>query len=99
MAPRCTFVKHKPVSELGNFISSSQLVPGLQPHPEDPNPLSPREQEVLAELAKGCSNQEIAENLTIEVNTVKSHVRSILAKLEAKSRDQAVIIARARGWL
>lgn len=87
------------VSELGGVISSSQLVPDLKKHQEDPNPLSSREQEVLAELAKGCSNQELAQHLSIEVNTVKAHVRSILAKLEAKNRDQAVLIARARGWL
>lgn len=87
------------VSELGNLVSLSQVVPSLQKYQKDPNPLSSREKEVLAELAKGCSNQEIAQNLSIEINTVKSHVRSILTKLEAKNRDQAVIIARARGWL
>ncbi|NTW01237.1 MAG: helix-turn-helix domain-containing protein [Oscillochloris sp.] len=57
-------------------------------------PLSEREQTVLRLIAAGHSNQAISEALVIEVGTVKRHVHSLLGKLDAQSRTQAV--ARAR---
>jgi LuxR family transcriptional regulator, maltose regulon positive regulatory protein len=59
-----------------------------------PFPLSPREQEVLALLARGLSNQQIAEHLVINLHTVKCHVKHLLAKLVVTNRTQAA--ARAR---
>ncbi len=56
-------------------------------------PLSPREREVLALLVSGASNQEIAEQLVIAPNTVKRHVKHILAKLQVSNRTEAVIRA------
>jgi DNA-binding CsgD family transcriptional regulator len=56
--------------------------------------LSPREMEVLRLIAKGASNRGIAEQLVISEPTVKSHVTSILRKLNVKSRTQAVASAR-----
>jgi DNA-binding NarL/FixJ family response regulator len=56
--------------------------------------LTPREREVLCHLERGCSNQEIAESLTIEVGTVKNHVHSILKKLNVDNRKRAAILAR-----
>ena len=53
-------------------------------------PLTPREGEVLALVAQGYSNPEIAERLVITVATVQSHLRSIFGKLGAESRTQAV---------
>ena len=47
-------------------------------------------------MARGASNQEIAEQLVITVGTVKSHINHILGKLEAHNRTEAV--ARAREW-
>ena len=52
--------------------------------------LSPREFLVLTQVAQGKSNDEIASALFMSVNTVKTHVRSVLAKLDAKSRTAAV---------
>ncbi|MDH3450585.1 MAG: response regulator transcription factor [Gammaproteobacteria bacterium] len=53
--------------------------------------LSEREQEVLALIAKGRTNHDIAEALYISTRTVKFHVSSILAKLNAKNRTQAAM--------
>jgi len=55
--------------------------------------LSPRELEVLAVLARGRSNREIARALTITEETVKAHVSSILSKLHLADRTQAAIFA------
>ena len=60
-------------------------------------PLTPREQEVLGELAEGQTNREIAARLGVTERTVKSHVTAILAKLEAGNRTEAVRIAVRRG--
>jgi len=56
--------------------------------------LSAREKEVLALIADGFSNQEIADQLFISLHTVKTHARKINAKLGAKSRTQAIVKAR-----
>jgi ATP/maltotriose-dependent transcriptional regulator MalT len=62
-------------------------------------PLSDRELQVLRLLAAGKSNQQIADELVVVVDTVKKHVSHILDKLEAANRTQAVARARAMGLL
>jgi LuxR family maltose regulon positive regulatory protein len=57
-------------------------------------PLSEREVEVLRLMAAGLSNHEIADKLIISTGTVKSHVHSVLGKLDARDRTQAVIKAQ-----
>lgn len=60
-------------------------------------PLSPREREVLRELAAGASNDEIGARLFLTTNTVKTHVKAILAKLGLPDRIQVVIWAYEHG--
>jgi DNA-binding NarL/FixJ family response regulator len=61
--------------------------------PETPEALTERETEVLRLLARGSSNKEIAQALTIGEKTVKTHVSNILAKLGVPSRTQAALYA------
>jgi LuxR family maltose regulon positive regulatory protein len=62
-------------------------------------PLSDRELQVLQLLAVGRSNQQIADELVVVLDTVKKHVGHILDKLGAANRTQAVARARALGLL
>jgi DNA-binding NarL/FixJ family response regulator len=57
---------------------------------QDIDLLTMREKEVLELLASGKMNQEIAKDLSISINTVKNHVKSILSKLSLRSRNQAI---------
>lgn len=63
----------------------------------EPDPLTARETEVLQQLARGLQNKEIARELHITERTVKFHVSSLLAKLDAGNRTEAVTIALQRG--
>jgi two-component system, NarL family, response regulator len=64
-------------------------------HPE----LSERERQVLEYMANGRSNKEIGQALYISENTVKAHVKSILTKLDAMGRTEAIAIAIKRGLI
>ncbi len=61
--------------------------------------LTEREMEVLSLIARGKSNKEIGTILFIAEGTVKSHVQSLLEKLDAADRAQAVVVAARRGYL
>ena len=65
--------------------------------PEMRESLTERETETLRLIAKGMSNKEIAENLTVSEVTVKTHVSSILSKLNLQSRTQAALFALKEG--
>lgn len=61
--------------------------------------LTPREDQVLQLLAAGCTNADIASRLGISEHTAKFHVGSVLAKLGARSRAEAVARAARLGWI
>jgi len=61
--------------------------------------LGSREMEVLTLTAKGMSNKDIAEQLTLSERTVQTHLVSIFKKLSVSSRTQAVLYALRKGWL
>jgi len=61
--------------------------------------LTSRECDVLQHIATGCSDKEIADQLSISIHTVKSHVRSILSKLHAANRREAARLASQYGLL
>ncbi len=65
--------------------------------PPLPDPLSPRELEVLNLIVEGHSNQQIADKLIISLATAKTHVRNILNKLAVDDRTQAAVQAMRRG--
>lgn len=62
-----------------------------------PEPLTPREQEILTLMARGASNAEIAAQLFISLPTVKTHVGRVLAKTSSRDRVHAVLFAFRRG--
>ncbi|MFN6481629.1 MULTISPECIES: response regulator transcription factor [unclassified Nostoc] len=76
------------------FEGNSMVVPPVK---TDENPLTKREQEILALVAAGKSNQEIAEILYIAPGTVRVHVHAILQKLEVRDRTQAAVLAIQKG--
>lgn len=61
--------------------------------------LTKREQDVINLVVSGLSDKEIADNLTLSVHTVKSHIRNILSKLQVNNRREAAEIARQKGWV
>ncbi|HYN69581.1 MAG TPA: response regulator transcription factor [Candidatus Eisenbacteria bacterium] len=62
-------------------------------------PLSPREVEILDNIAQGMTNKQVAYALSISEQTVKNHMSSILRKLAVNDRTQAVVYAMRQGWI
>lgn len=93
------------VTQPGTEEGQAQPLP--QPDLAEPEPvaqgdaalsrLSPREHDILREIARGASNKEIARTLSIAETTVKIHVQHILRKLNLTSRVQAAVYATTRG--
>ena len=95
---------------MGKLVEAFQAQEGLPPPAPAPLPaapaasavpemsplLTPREEEVLGQIALGASNKEIARTLDIAETTVKIHVQHILRKLELTSRVQAAVYAADR---
>jgi len=86
---------------MGKLVAAFQSQGAPEPLPPEPgeasaSPLSPREEDVLREIARGASNKEIARALDIAETTVKIHVQHILRKLGLSSRVQAAVYASDR---
>ncbi|MCY1138870.1 response regulator transcription factor [Actinoplanes sp. Pm04-4] len=80
------------------LIAEFAARPGAaRPKPAALNALTPRETDVLRLIARGQSNQEIAEDLVVAEQTVKTHIGRILAKLNLRDRAQAVVFAYETG--
>jgi DNA-binding NarL/FixJ family response regulator len=82
-------------------VAGDALTKALAVRRHQPNGggLSPREQEVLALMARGERTTEIAESLFVSRNTVRTHVQNVLSKLGAHSMLEAVAVARDRGLI
>jgi DNA-binding NarL/FixJ family response regulator len=80
----------------GHKRLSSEVAAEIAEHATD-DALTPRETDVLRLIARGNANKEIAAQLSLTEETVKSHVRNILAKLGANDRTHAAMIALKRG--
>ena len=85
-----TVVAPEMTSVLAKVVKGGELE---SERPDRFSALTPREFEILRHLAEGQSNKEIARDLGITDGTVKLHVRSILRKLEVRSRVEAAVIA------
>ncbi len=73
--------------------------PALPPTDVPSIELSPREHEVLQLIAEGCTNKEVANRLALSVHTIDFYAKRLYGKLSARSRTQAVGLARAGGLL
>ncbi len=92
-APHGTLVRAIEKVASGEGYVDPALMPQFLSGRDQSDMLTPREREILQLLADGLSNGDVAERLFISQETVKSHVRHILTKLEADTRTQAVAIA------
>ena len=90
-----TFCSPKMAASL--FSRVAELV--ADKSPKESVKLTPREIEVISKIAEGLSNKEIAQNLSIETQTVKNHIHNILDKLQLHNRLEAVVYARERDLL
>ena len=92
-APHETLVRAIEKVAQGESFIDPALMPAFLSGRDREDMLTPREREILQLLADGMSNADVAQRLFISQETVKSHVRHILAKLEADTRTHAVAIA------
>ena len=87
------------LAEFKMAIQALEQFQTTQPTQPRPNPISPRETEILEHVANGEANKRIAFILSISEQTVKNHVSSIMEKLGASDRTHAVVLALRLGLL
>ena len=92
-APHATLLRAIEKVAAGDGYVDPALMPSFLSGKDREEMLTQREREILQLLADGLANTDVAEKLFISQETVKSHVRHILMKLEADTRTQAVAIA------
>lgn len=93
-APKTTATDATPDTAVG---PGATTVPALTPDDTPPEPLTPRETEILEMVARGLTNSQLADRLFVTVPTVKFHLRNINAKLRVHNRTRAVARARNLG--
>lgn len=90
---------------LRRFVAAADMQPAAETEQADPpqhehlRMLTPRERQVLEALGRGLGNAQIAQEMSVAEATVKSHVSSVLTKLQLTSRMQAAVVAREAGLL
>jgi DNA-binding NarL/FixJ family response regulator len=85
-------VVRKVINELQELSSCEEII-------DVSSPLRPRETEVISYVSRGYSNKEIGAKLGISQETVKTHVASIMTKLDAKDRTEAAVKAIRHNWV
>ena len=88
-----------PAELAADVVAAPRAPIAVRPPNSPAQPLTPREVEVLGMLAEGLANKNIAARLGISEHTVKTHVASILTKLDAFSRAEAVAIGARSGLI
>jgi two-component system nitrate/nitrite response regulator NarL len=84
----------------GGKAFSMEVSEKLRRVERDPQPqITTRERAVLQAVARGLKNQEIADELSVSLNTVEFHMRNLLVKLGASSRADALMRAQRLGWM
>lgn len=91
---RAVHLAHAGVAQLDASVAA-RIIAG----PPSPGPLTPRETEVLRQIAVGASNKEIAARLYLSEGTVKNHISRILTRLGLRDRTQAALYAKDNGLL
>jgi putative nucleotidyltransferase with HDIG domain len=84
---------------LSSLLFEFPYADGRRRRASEPCPLSLREMDALRGLAKGKVYKQIAQELSLSVSTVRTHLHNVYRKVGAVDRAQAVLIARDRGWL
>jgi len=80
-------------------LSGQVYAPMLDADQQESRPLlTGRQMEVLTELCAGCTNKQIAERLGLSDNTVRVHTTTIFRLLNVRSRTEAVLLAKRKGW-
>ena len=81
------------------FCSSTRTRASIPRRASEPCPLSAREVDALRGLAAGKVYKQIAQELSLSVSTIRTHLHNVYKKIGAVDRAQAVLIARERGWI
>ncbi|NNJ11329.1 helix-turn-helix transcriptional regulator [Chloroflexales bacterium ZM16-3] len=101
LAPRADAASRRTLAYLDRILAVLPSSPAPARSPADAlvEPLTPRELEVLALVAAGLSNHDIADRLIVGISTVKKHINNIYGKLDVLSRTQALKRARELGLI